>query len=144
MNPFRHLSEVSHDDSLDISDEEADLLLALNDTFTLISLIAGIIISILFIRSWSTITNVGKMSFYLTISNLIYTFTNFLPFIYRGYFLWCNVDGFIRTFSTLACIVWATKIALTAFRAVITQELYTKSSVNILVGFGLPILVAAM
>jgi len=130
------------DDDFDIDDEEITTLLKINDAFTFISLLAGLTVLFLFIKTWKTCSQVGKMGFFLTLANLIYTITNLLPVLYRGLFSYCPLDGTLRTFSILSCIVWATKIATTAFKALIRRDYNPNTPVGAIWGFAIPFIVA--
>jgi len=130
------------DDDFDIDDDEITTLLKINEAFTSISLVAGLIVLFLFIKTWKTCSQVGKMGFFLTLANLIYTITNLLPILYRGLFSNCTLDGTLRTFSILSCIVWATKIAITAFRALIRRDYNPNTPIGMIWGFAVPMVVA--
>jgi len=137
--------DVNGNETDDITKGQKITLLIISYSITLLSLTAGISILTLFIRTWHTCTQIGKMGFCLTLANLIYSVTNLLPLVLDSSSednSFCLFDGPLRMFSTLSCIVWATKIAITAFRALVTEEYHSSHPLGITWGFIIPALVA--
>jgi len=143
MSIFFDDNDVNGNEDEDISPQQKALLLGISYPITTLSLVAGLAVLTLFIRTWKNCSQIGKMGFCLTLANLIYTLTNLLPIILNSsadYF--CYVDGPLRMFSTLSCIVWATKIAITAFRALVTEEYHPSHPLGVVWGFAVPVVVA--
>jgi len=137
-------TDPNDDDDFDIDDDQIVLLLTISDSITILSFIAGLTVLFFFIKTWKTCTQVGRMGFFLTLANLIYTITNLLPILYQDLFSYCELDGTLRTFSILSCIVWATKIATTAFRALVTRDYNPNTPIGLIWGFVIPFVVSLM
>ena len=119
-------------------------LYIINYTFTALSLTSGVIVIYAFFKTWRCWTHSGKMIIYLTLSNLLYSLTNLLTLLDSGLLFVCNLDGFLRTFSTLSSFFWATRIALTAYRAISSPDYNPHSNAGAYLGILLPLFASVL
>ncbi len=119
-------------------------LYIVNYTFTALSLTSGIFVIYAFFKTWRRWTYSGKMIIYLTLSSLLYSLTNLLTLFDADLSAVCNIDGFLRTFSTLSSFFWATKIAFTAYRAISSPNYNPHSNARACLGIFLPLFASTL
>lgn len=129
---------------LDLTQQEAQVLYVLNYIFSSLSLVAECFMFFAIFKTWKHWTYSGKLIICLTISNTVYTISNFIPVFGNDIYFFCQVDGFLRTFAILTSSFWAARISLVAYRAIESRQFYPDKSVDLFKGFVFPFLVAIM
>jgi len=125
-------------DDTHLSTSDLKTLYIINYAFTTLSLVSGTFVIYAFVKTWKRWTYSGKMIIYLTSSNLLYSITNLLTLADPELPFVCDLDGFLRTFTTLSSFFWATKIALTAYRAISSQHYNPHDNAGAITGILLP------
>ena len=126
-------------ESIDYSDDKYNILFTLNHIFSALSFATGIIVLITFYKNLPKCSNIGRMAFLLNCSNLVYTITNFITLFTEKSQTFCAIDGLFRTSSTLSILFWATKIALTGYRAITSNNYNPNQKVDYVAGFIIPL-----
>ena len=132
------------DSSRDLTQEQEQMLLHINQIFSGLSFIGGVIIISLFLKTRNHWTSTGKLIICLVFSNLIYSINNLIPIISESYYEMCKIDGPLRVFSTLSSFYWATRISLLAFRALGSTNFNPNNSTGFFIGFIGPLVIAFM
>ena len=132
------------DNDVSIQSSNLNILEIINYVFASLSLVASLAISYIFFSTWSRWTYSGKMIICLSLSNFLYALTNFLPLLGSNYSFFCDLDGFLRTFSILSSFLWATRIAYHAYRATSDVNYNPNKAIRLLKGFLPPLLISIM